>query len=160
MARVVTAGAGEPPDGAQAALATPGWVTRLVWWSVASGAIAVLVLARVLPPDPRGFGTHEQLGLPPCGFVQLTGFGCPSCGLTTAFAYMARGLLTSAFAAHALGPPLFALTCGAVPLGLFAGAWRWPISATLRRLRAHALAVIIATAALAYWVVRSISLTR
>ena len=136
---------------------TPRWVTRVVWLAVALGALSVLSIARWLEPDPRGFGTHEQLGLPPCGFAQLTGLGCPSCGLTTAFAYMARGLLTPALRAHALGPLLFALTCASVPLGIVASARAWPISVTLRRLRAPALAVIIAGAALVHWVVRSIA---
>jgi len=137
--------------------ATPTWVTRLVWMMVALGGLSVLSLARWLVPDPRGFGTHEQLGLPPCGFAQLTGLRCPSCGLTTAFAYMARGLLTPALRAHALGPLLFALTCASVPLAIVASSRAWPISVTLQRLRARAVAVIIAGAALVYWVVRSIA---
>ena len=136
--------------------ATPAWVTRLVWMAVAIGALSVLLLARWLEPDPRGFGTHEQLGLPPCGFAQLTGLLCPSCGLTTAFAYMARGFLTPALEAHALGPLLFALTCASIPFASVASARAWPISVTLQRLRAPALAVIIAGTALVYWVVRSI----
>lgn len=140
-------------------LGTPAWATRLSWLATASVALCVLLLARWLEPDPRGFGTHEQLGLPACGFAQLTGLGCPSCGLTTAFAYMARGLLTPALEAHALGPPLFVLTCASVPLAIVASARAWSISGTLRRLRAPALAAIIAVAALVNWVVRSIAST-
>jgi hypothetical protein len=139
---------------------TPPWVTRLAWAALALCASSVLALSRVLVPDPRGFGTHTQLGLPPCGFQQLTGLGCPSCGLTTSFAYMARGQLTHALQAHALGPLLFALSAACVPLGVVACARVWPISGTLQRLRARPLAVIIAVAALAHWLVRILSLAR
>ena len=69
----------------------------------------MLAIARALTPDPSGFGTHTQLGLPPCGFLRLTALPCPLCGLTTAFAHMARLQLTSALHAHVLGPLLFAL---------------------------------------------------
>jgi hypothetical protein len=56
----------------------------------------VLGIARWLTPDDRGFGTHEQLGLPPCAFRALVGIPCPSCGMTTSFAYAVRGRLLSA----------------------------------------------------------------
>ena len=51
---------------------------------------ALLGLAGWLVPDPRGFGTHEQLGLAPCVFRERTGTPCPSCGMTTAFAQAVR----------------------------------------------------------------------
>ena len=107
---------------------TSPWFGRVLWSALAWGALAVLVLARVLEPDPRGFGTHTQLGLPPCAFAQLTGLGCPSCGLTTSFAHMARGQLTLALRAHGLGPLLFVLTVACVPLGVVASVRIWPIS--------------------------------
>ena len=135
---------------------TPQWVSPAAWSALALLALAAIVLARLLDPDPRGFGTHTQLGLPPCGFAQLTGLGCPSCGLTTSFAHMARGQLTLALRAHGLGPLLFVLCVACVPLGALASARSWPISATLQRLRARPLAVIIAVAALAHWFVRTI----
>ncbi|NBO19844.1 MAG: DUF2752 domain-containing protein, partial [Proteobacteria bacterium] len=40
---------------------------------------------RWLTPDARGLGTHEQLGLPPCGFYLWYGLPCPSCGMTTSW---------------------------------------------------------------------------
>lgn len=49
------------------------------------------VVAFELDPDPRGFGTHEKLGLPPCTFRQLFGIPCPSCGMTTSISNFVRG---------------------------------------------------------------------
>jgi hypothetical protein len=89
----------------------------------------VLVLARSLHPDSRGFGTHEQLGLPPCGWLALTDLPCPACGLTTAFAHMARGDLTGAWSAHVFGVVLFGLVTLAVPVCAWAGLRGVPLRA-------------------------------
>ncbi|MBI4576046.1 MAG: DUF2752 domain-containing protein [Planctomycetes bacterium] len=77
---------------------------------LALAAASVLGLALRLDPDPRGLGTHEQLGLLPCGFHALTGLPCPSCGMTTAFALAVRGRLGPAFLAQPAGALLYAAT--------------------------------------------------
>lgn len=64
---------------------------------------AALIVARLLSPSPRGVGTHEQLGLPPCLFLKLTGVPCPSCGLTTSFAHAARLNFYEAFVTQPFG---------------------------------------------------------
>lgn len=70
---------------------------RLNWWlrglSLLSGCLVIglLLLARSLEPAPSGFGTHRQLGLPPCTSVLMWGAKCPSCGMTTAWAHATRG---------------------------------------------------------------------
>lgn len=127
---------------------------RLFWAAVGAAALAVLGLARFLQPDPSGLGTHTQLGLPPCLFLLLTSLPCPACGLTTAFAHMARLQPMAALRAHMLGVPLFALTVLAVPLSVCACACGWPAIAVLERLRVGRLAVIIAVAALLHWIAR------
>src|SRR5262245_31491696 len=69
---------------------------RMARWGLlaaAAGVIAVLALARWLEPSPLGYGTHRQLGLLPCSFRRITGYPCPSCGMTTAFAWFVRGQL-------------------------------------------------------------------
>jgi hypothetical protein len=81
---------------------------RLAYLVIAITIAVVLVTARLLSPAPSGIGTHEQLGLPPCIFHILTGHGCPGCGLTTAFAYMAQGDVSSALQANPTGVVLFA----------------------------------------------------
>lgn len=70
----------------------------------------VLVAAWLLEPSPEGHGTHEQWLVVPCAFRWLTGLPCPMCGLTTAFALMARCEVPAALSAHVLGPPLYAAT--------------------------------------------------
>jgi hypothetical protein len=48
---------------------------------------SVWFLARV-PPDPRGYGTHELFGMTPCGWPERYGIPCPTCGVTTAAAWL------------------------------------------------------------------------
>ena len=74
-------------------------------------------MAFYLHPDPRGYDTHTQLGLPACGFLQITGLPCASCGMTTAFANMAHGHFVGALRAQAFGAALFLLTALAAVLG-------------------------------------------
>ena len=49
--------------------------SRLFWWSLALGGVLVLSMAAAIEPDPRGYGTHTQLGLPPCGFLPDVRYG-------------------------------------------------------------------------------------
>ena len=81
---------------------------------LAVGLVGVLATARALRPDPRGFGTHTQLGLGACAFRELTGKGCPACGMTTAFAWSVRGLWVEAWRANPAG----AVIAPALGLGL------------------------------------------
>ena len=133
---------------------TSPWQRRAAWLGLALGTLGVLAVARVLHPDPRGFGTHTQLGLPPCAFHALTGLPCPTCGLTTSFAYMARWQITPAFGAHPVGVPLFVLTGLACGAALCGAARAWPLGPTFQRLRIAGLAVIIAVSVAAWWLVR------
>lgn len=58
--------------------------------------LAVFAVAMRLDPDPRGLGTHQQLGFPPCTILTLFDFPCPTCGMTTSFAHFVRGEWASA----------------------------------------------------------------
>jgi len=81
---------------------------------------AVLVsLSAWLTPSKAGYGTHRGLGLPPCAFLSQTGYPCPSCGMTTAFADMAHGRFVAAFMAQPFGAVLFVavMVLGLVGLG-------------------------------------------
>ena len=65
--------------------------------------IAVFAVALQLRPDPRGHGTHQQLGLPACGFRLVTGYPCPGCGMTTSFACFVRGDFAASAEANPAG---------------------------------------------------------
>lgn len=85
---------------------------------VVCGFVAGFWLAATLTPDPRGFGTHQSLGLPPCSFRLLFGIHCPSCGGTTAFAHFMRGEWWSAFNSNMSAFGL-ALVCAiSIPWGI------------------------------------------
>ncbi len=74
---------------------------------------AILMVAWRLSPDPTGLGTHTQLGLAPCSLVRMTGYPCPTCGMTTAFSYTVRGQVVQAFLAQPTGLVLAITTIAA-----------------------------------------------
>lgn len=81
--------------------------------------ISGFLLAASLEPDPRGYGTHQGLGLPPCSFQVLFDISCPSCGSTTCFSHFVRGQWVSAVRAN-VSAFLLALVCAAmVPWGIY-----------------------------------------
>ncbi len=106
---------------------------RALFLVAAAGAASAIALAAALGPDPRGYGTHERLGLPPCGLRAALGLPCPACGLTTAFAHAARGDVGASFRAQPFGLVLFAACAAAAIVGLAAGASGPARAAVLRR---------------------------
>jgi len=80
-----------------------GWPARCVLLVAAAGTIGLLGLARKLEPDPRGFGTHIQLGMRSCSFLRMTGKLCPTCGMTTSFAWVVRGRIDRGWRANPAG---------------------------------------------------------
>ena len=103
---------------------------RLIAACVVAGCATVLGIAAKVHPDPTGLGTHKQLGFPPCSMVVLTGYPCPTCGMTTAFAHPGRGEVISAFAAHP-GGLIFALAtvvAFSVSLGVLLTGKVWTIN--------------------------------
>jgi hypothetical protein len=96
---------------------------RVLWGLLLAGSVTILGLALWLEPDPRGVGTHEQLGLAPCGLVQLCGLPCPSCGFTTTFSLAAHGRWWAAFVNQPFGFVLFVATLASIPVSWLA-CWR------------------------------------
>lgn len=104
-------------------------VGRLIVAGAGLGVLVLLLTASRLVPDPRGFGTHEQLGLTPCSFYRWTGRECPTCGATTAWACVLRGEWSAALRANLAGTLLCLIAIVSVPwLLLSASRGRWLIA--------------------------------
>ena len=92
----------------------------LVAWGVF--LLAGFSLAVSLAPNPAGFGTHQQLGLPPCSFQTMFGIPCPSCGMTTSFSHFVRGQWLRAAAANLGGLLLAIVSMVMVPWSFWSAA--------------------------------------
>jgi hypothetical protein len=91
---------------------------------IALALVGVFALAAWLNPydelgRPRRLETHRQLGLPAC-----IGVPCPSCGMTTSFAFLVRGNLVQSLRANAVGTLLALLGLAAIP---------WSIASVVRK---------------------------
>ena len=103
----------------QPAEARIGSVGRAVLLGTASLFLFGFGIASLLNPDPRGFGTHQQLGLPPCTFRFFVGRPCPGCGMTTCFAHIVRGHFVEAARANPAGAVLAAVCVLMIPWSLW-----------------------------------------
>jgi len=95
-----------------------GRTDKLVAFGLLVSACTLLAVAGWLKPAAVGYGTHTQLGLPPCMFLQVTHLPCPSCGLTTSFAWMIRLHIWKAFWANPFGILLFLGTVTLIPTSI------------------------------------------
>ena len=128
------------------------------WWLflLAAGLVGLLVVARRLEPDPRGYGTHTQLGLGPCAFAVMTGRLCPSCGMTTALAWFTRGNLGLSWRANPAGC-LIGVLIGPVSAWLLACCWfKKPLGFRSVDRPLMGLLVAIVVISLAFWCIRTI----
>lgn len=92
---------------------------RLVACVVLFAAVAVLGLAAWMEPAAAGHGTHQQLGLPKCDWMTRFNTPCPTCGMTTAFAYAAEGNFVASFLTQPLGFLLAIATAGALLVSIY-----------------------------------------
>lgn len=93
----------EPAREPQRARSPEHWIVL----ALTTTSLAVFVaFALFVKPDARGFGTHEQLGLPPCRTIEWWGVPCPGCGVTTSFALAAHGDLLGALRTQPFGAVL------------------------------------------------------
>lgn len=132
----------------------PTPTTRTLLALMATGMVVVFIVAMLLDPDPRGFGTHQQLGLPACQFRRFTGFPCPHCGMTTSYSNFVRGRFFAAWQANPAGMPLACICLCCIPV-FYAVAMtgRWVLTAEPFR---WFLAISIGYLSFAFivWVVR------
>lgn len=135
-------------------------------WIVLAGTFLGLALffalACFVTPDPRGYGTHEKLGLPPCAMMKWLHVPCPGCGVTTSVALAAHarfldaartqpfGLVVAlaipltaiwALAGHFRGRDLYR-DLNAVRLG----PWVWWLAGALALSWAYKIAIVLAAA--------------
>ena len=81
----------------------------------------LLLTARMLTPAEQRMGTHQQLGLPECGFITMFGKPCPSCGMTTSWAHLTRFQIPSAWRANPGGVMLGVMAAFFAPWLFFSG---------------------------------------
>lgn len=96
---------------------------QIIYFGLITLATITLAIARALNPSAKGYGTHQQLGLPPCVFFKLTGIPCPSCGLTTSFAHATRLHLYQSLITQPFGLIACGLAVISIPLCAFL-IWR------------------------------------
>jgi hypothetical protein len=95
-----------------------GNTTRAALFAWAMFLLSGFVVARTLDPDPRGFGTHQQFGLPECTIRILFERPCPGCGMTTCFSHFVRGEFVAAARANPAGILLAAFCVLMIPWSL------------------------------------------
>lgn len=132
---------------------------RAIWSGIALAMLALLVTARLLTPSGSGVGTHLALGLPPCGFLLWSGLPCPGCGLTTAFAHLARGELLGSISANPLGLPLFVSVLVTLLLALVHARRGTAVGVVVERFQADRAALCLVLALLLSWSARLVSLS-
>ena len=100
---------------------------RLIAFIVASGCLVPLLLAVWLKPSPDGLATHTELGLQPCRWLQVTGFPCPSCGMTTSWAWFVRGNIAASLYVQPMGTALAVIAIACVWVGFYVAATGQPV---------------------------------
>ncbi|MCA9106937.1 MAG: DUF2752 domain-containing protein [Planctomycetales bacterium] len=140
------------------------WLLRAVMVFSGSILLTLLILAATLSPNPDGVGTHRQLripfvagaeeGLPACSFLVAFGKPCPSCGMTTSWAWLMKGNLWASASANIGGTLLGLSALAATPWLLVSGLIGrfWPGMPNEIFVIVMALAVMFTT--LINWLVR------
>jgi hypothetical protein len=115
-----------------------------------------------LNPDPRGYGTHEKLGLPPCMMMKWFHVPCPGCGVTTSVALAAHGRILDSARTQPFGL-LVALAIPAAAVWAIAGhlrgrdlyrdlnsirlgAWTWWLAGAIAVAWAYKVVVVLSAA--------------
>lgn len=130
-----------------------------VWRRIVAGLTVLFLVAggvglAGLEPDPRGFGTHQQLGFPGCTLRTLFGIPCPGCGVTTSLALFVRGRFVESAVVQPVGFALGTVLAGvAVWLALSAGFGRSMVIRCPKNWAAG-IAVGLAVLAMIVWLIR------
>jgi hypothetical protein len=90
---------------------------------------AMMGVALYLHPAARGMGTHQQLGIAPCGWEVTLNMPCPTCGCTTAVSYFAHAKPLKSFLTQPFGFTVALVATVLLPLtlwGMIRGQWKGP----------------------------------
>jgi hypothetical protein len=94
---------------------------RILSLGISAACLGLMIVAVKLTPNPNGMGTHTQLGLDECQFALRTGLPCPTCGMTTSFAWFARGNLAASVYVQPMGAFLAVMTVAIFWAGVYIG---------------------------------------
>jgi hypothetical protein len=120
---------------------------------------SVLALSAWLTPARLDDAAHPLFGLPPCGFLMVTGLPCPGCGLTHAFTAMAHLDFVGAVYANPFGVLLFLISLTTVPVAAVGFVRGWPVVDTLERLQFDKWAILLSITSILVWIVRVVTLS-
>ena len=101
---------------------------------IAIACVSVLAVATTIAPNPAGLGTHRDMGFPSCNFLAVTGLPCPSCGMTTSFAWFVRGNVLASLYVQPAATLLAAAAGMTFWAGLYIAATGKPVYRLLTRL--------------------------
>jgi hypothetical protein len=108
-------------------------------------------MATTVTPSPAGHGTHTDMGFPACNFLNVTGIPCPSCGMTTSFAWFVRGNLLASFYVQPAATLLAAAAGMAFWAGLYVAATGKPVYRLLGRLPGYYYVLLPLGLGIAAW---------
>lgn len=129
---------------------------RLIAAAIGLVGLGVLAVAGSLNADRDGLGTHTQLGLPACSLKVFADVPCPTCGMTTAFAYAADGRLIQSFITQPAGALLAMATAMASIVGFYVATTGMPIDRWLGWLGRWRSVWIVAGLMLGAWLYKMV----
>ena len=127
------------------------WSGRLLSLAIALAALGVLVTAVRLPPSPTGEGTHTGLGLQRCQFLATTGLPCPTCGMTTSFAWFVRANWVASFYVQPMGFALALATGALFWAALYMAITGGPLNRLTRQVPMTRVVVAVLAFGIAAW---------
>jgi hypothetical protein len=118
---------------------------------IAIACVSVLAVATTITPSPAGFGTHTDMGFPACNFLAVTGLPCPSCGMTTSFAWFVRGNVLASLYVQPAGTLLAAAAGMMFWAGVYIAATGKPVYRLLARLPGPYYVIVPLAIGIAAW---------
>lgn len=129
---------------------------RLIYLTVPVVSSTAILLGRMVTPSPDGVGTHQQLGLPACLMLTLTGIPCPSCGLTTSFSHAAHLEFSQAMHVQPFGLLIFLLAVASIPISILIMTRQKPFSDLLFSRSANLLMYSLLSLYIVSWIYKII----